>query len=68
MIKLQLTREEQRMLREIIEADLSDLRVEIVSTDRLDFKNALKRRKETLSSILEKLQEQEVEKIHQSLS
>jgi len=59
MIKLELTREEQRLLREIIEANLSDLRVEIVSTDRLDFKNALKRRKEILNNILEKLPETE---------
>jgi len=59
MIKLELTREEHRLLREIIEANLSDLRVEIVSTDRLDFKNALKHRKEILNNILEKLPESE---------
>ena len=57
MVRLELTQDEKRLLCEIIEADLSDLRVEIVSTDRLDFKSALKHRKELLGSVLEKLQQ-----------
>ena len=59
MIKLELTQEEAKTLREIFETELSDLRVEIVSTDRLDFKSALKQRKGILSSILKKLQKTE---------
>lgn len=61
MIKLALTREESIVLREIVEAEMDDLRVQIVSTDRLDFKGALKDRKMVLSQICEKLKEVESE-------
>jgi len=58
MIKLDLTIEEVQTLREIVEANLDDLRVEIVSTDRLDFKEALKGRKTIVSQIMEKLEKE----------
>ena len=45
MIELDLTREEREVLLEILEADLSDLRMEIADTDSLDFRDMLKGRK-----------------------
>jgi len=55
MIKLEFAEDEVLILREIIEESLDDLRVEIVSTDRLDFKEALKSRKAMLTNIFERL-------------
>jgi len=56
MSTLELNQKEQQLLQEILESALSDLRVEIVSTDRLDYKEALKERKALMTGILEKLQ------------
>jgi len=58
MINLDLTIDEIQILREIVEANLEDLRVEIVSTDRLDFKEALKNRKAIVGQIMEKLEKE----------
>jgi hypothetical protein len=51
MIQLDLTHEERQALLEILESTLSDLRMEIADTDRMDFREMLKGRK----AILEKL-------------
>lgn len=59
MIRIELSPEEQQVLREVLENSLTDLRVEIVSTDRLEFKDALKHRKSILSRILEELERPE---------
>jgi len=60
MPTLELTPEEIQLLEETLEYDLSELRMEIVDTDRLEFKSALKHRKELLMGILEKLERCEV--------
>ena len=56
MPTLELNPEEIQLLEEILEFDLSDLRMEIVDTDRLEFKNALKHRKDIMLNILKRLQ------------
>jgi len=56
MSTIELNPKEQQLLQELLESALSELRVEIVSTDRLDYKEALKERKSLMTDILEKLQ------------
>lgn len=56
MPTLQLTPEELQLLKDVLENDLSDLRMEITHTDRSDFKDSLKQRKHLMADILEKLQ------------
>ena len=56
MSTIELDPKEQQLLQELLESALSELRVEIVSTDRLDYKEALKERKSLMTDILEKLQ------------
>ena len=45
MIQLDLTKDEKAILAEILENDLSDLRMEITDTDSLDFREMLKNKK-----------------------
>jgi hypothetical protein len=55
MPSLELTEEQGRELRETLESYLSDLRMEIADTDRADFRQTLKRRKELLQSVVDRL-------------
>jgi len=55
MPTIELTPEELELLREILESDLSELRMEIVDTDNSDFKDGLKHRKRIMMDIMEKL-------------
>ncbi|HHT9159827.1 MAG TPA: hypothetical protein ACFYEH_08185 [Candidatus Brocadiaceae bacterium] len=57
MIQLDLTKEEKDILTEILENDLSDLRMEITDTDSLDFREMLKKQKEVLKKVLETLRQ-----------
>ena len=57
MIQLDLTKDEKAILAEILENDLSDLRMEITDTDSLDFREMLKKQKEVLKKVLETLQQ-----------
>ncbi len=59
MIQLGLTKEEKDILTEILENDLSDLRMEITDTDSLDFREMLKKQKEVLKKVLETLRQGE---------
>ena len=52
MIQLDLTPEEQETLSAILENAISDLRMEISHTDRLDFRTGLKRKKAVLNKLL----------------
>lgn len=56
MSHIDLTSEELQLLREILESTLSDLRMEIVDTDRSDYKESLKQRKDLLTRLVEKIQ------------
>lgn len=55
MINLELSEEEQQTLITVLEESISDLRREIVHTERMDFKEDLKRKKTTLVHVLEML-------------
>lgn len=57
MLTVQLTKEELRTLITILEEYLSDLRMEIADTDSSDFKEKLKREKQKVTEILQKLQD-----------
>lgn len=59
MIRIDLDASEAAILREILEADISDLRMEIANTDQKDFRDHLKERKELLKSILDRMSEVE---------
>jgi hypothetical protein len=52
MIGLDLTEDERRGLQEVLEAAVSDLRMEIANTDSLDFRQMLKERKAVLRKTL----------------
>ncbi|HNR45904.1 MAG TPA: hypothetical protein PKO03_02480 [Anaerolineaceae bacterium] len=55
MVRLELSPEQYQLLVELLESCLSDLRMEIVDTDRIDYKDMLKDRKDVLLSLLETL-------------
>lgn len=58
MIHLDLTTEEKRILIDVLESTLSDMRMEIADTDSVtDFKEALKAKKEVVTKILDTLRE-----------
>ena len=56
MIHLDLTTEEQEVLKNALESYLSDLRYEIADTDRLEFREQLKAKKAVLVKILAAVQ------------
>ncbi|HOD03732.1 MAG TPA: hypothetical protein PKH92_01695 [Anaerolineaceae bacterium] len=55
MVRLELSPEQYQLLVELLESCLSDLRMEIVDTDRIDYKDMLKDRKDVLLRLLETL-------------
>ena len=55
MFDLQLSSGEARLLREVLQDALSDLRVEVRGTDSLDFRAMLHERKATLARIVDAL-------------
>lgn len=55
MLDLKLTEDERLYLVNLLENDLSDLRMEIADTDNMRFKQTLRENKQKLSSIIEKL-------------
>lgn len=57
MIHLEITQEEKEILIDILENDLSDLRMEITDTDKMDFREMLKKQKEVLKKVLETLRQ-----------
>ena len=52
MVLLNFSAEELEMFREILESYLSDLRMEIADTDRMDFREKLKKREKFLNDLL----------------
>ena len=57
MLNLDLSHEEMVILRKILEYDLSELRMEIADTDRMDFRENLKKQKVILKKVIEVLPE-----------
>lgn len=55
MPTLELTSPQAELLRELAEEWLSDLRTEIISTDRLDYREALKWKESLLRDVLASL-------------
>ncbi len=55
MIQLDFTTEEEQHLREEVNKRLTDLDHEIAHTDSLNFKDMLKRRREVIKKLLDKL-------------
>ncbi len=55
MVTLDLTEDEAKVLRIVIDSYLSDLRMEIADTDRKDFREMLKHRKQVLIKVLDEL-------------
>jgi hypothetical protein len=55
MIQIELTPDEEQYLKEEMEKRLLDLDHEIAHTDSMDFKSMLKRRRESIRKLLEKL-------------
>jgi len=61
MVLLQFTQEERQMLKEILESYLSDLRMEIADTDKMDFRLNLKKRENFLVELLNLLKSKTAE-------
>ena len=55
MVSIELSEEEANILRETLASFLSDLRMEIADTDRMEFRDELKRRKAVLLKVVETL-------------
>lgn len=54
-MKLELTEEETRILRKALQSYISDLREEVVKTEKHDWRVALHREEEVLKAILSRL-------------
>ena len=52
MVLLNFSEEELKMFKEILESYLSDLRMEIADTDRMDFREDLKKKERFLNELL----------------
>ncbi|MDW7712337.1 MAG: hypothetical protein SCH98_17865 [Deferrisomatales bacterium] len=55
MIRVELTESEAATLQDVLDSYLSDLRMEIADTDRMDFREELKGRKKVLEDVLGRL-------------
>ncbi len=56
MVQIDLTTDEIEVLRDVLQSSyLSDLRMEIADTDRMDFREMLKERKRILVKVLDAL-------------
>ena len=56
MISFEMTEEEAKMVRGVIERYLYHLQTEIIHTDRREFREALKERERFLKGIIDRLQ------------
>lgn len=52
MIQLDLNEKEVNLLIEVLEHDLSEIRMEIADTDSMDFRDTLKAKKDVLSKLI----------------
>ncbi len=62
MIQLMITEEERELLMDILENDISDLRMEIADTDRRGYREMLKNREVLMKNIQQKLDQALAEK------
>lgn len=56
MVQIVLTDREVQMLQEILESYLSDLRMEIANTDRMDFREQLKTKEVFIKDLQQRLE------------
>ncbi len=56
MTRLELTTQEATLLAQALETYLSDLRMEIADTDRMEFREELKRQEAALQAVMDRLQ------------
>ncbi len=57
MVTIEITPEDARLLREVLESYLSDLRMEIAGTDSVSFRENLKKTEAFLKGLLTRLHE-----------
>lgn len=57
MIQLDLTPEELKALLEVLDMCISDLRMEMCDTDRKNFREEIRERKEVLQKVVEALKQ-----------
>lgn len=56
MLKLELTPEEEAILEDLLTTCINDLHSEIIHTDRVEYRDALKQRKQVLNKLFQALQ------------
>jgi len=57
MVQLNLSSQEQETLIEVLNDCISDLRMEIADTDKQDFREEIKARKEVLKKVVDALEQ-----------
>ncbi|HTP64415.1 MAG TPA: hypothetical protein VMJ66_03410 [Geobacteraceae bacterium] len=55
MLRIELSKEDLSLLKEILDTTLSDLRMEIAGTDNLEFRGTLKKREVLLNGLIGRL-------------
>jgi hypothetical protein len=62
MVQIMITEEERALLIDILENDISELRMEIANTDRQEYRDMLKNREALMKTIHQKLEQASTEK------
>ncbi|MHA2032662.1 MAG: hypothetical protein ACW99Q_25100 [Candidatus Kariarchaeaceae archaeon] len=57
-IEIKISNEDAKILYDVLESNISDLSVEISDTDRLDFRDSLKSKRNVLQRILAEIKKQ----------
>ncbi len=60
MVGIEISQDEARILRKILESHLSELRVELAATTIEDFEETLRREEELIESVLLRLEAQDL--------
>ncbi len=55
MVRIELSEADVATLKDVLDSYLSDLRMEIADTDRMDFREGLKDRKKVLESLMDRI-------------
>jgi len=62
MVQIMITEEERALLMDILENDISELRMEIANTDRQGYRDMLKNREALMKTIHQRLEQASAEK------
>ncbi len=60
MVRIEMTQDEARMLRRLLESHLSELKIEIASTNIEDFEETLRREEGLIENLLRHLETQDL--------